>query len=57
MMEGNLAIELYDLENDPAEQHNLANKHPDIVERIRKAMEEAHEEPEIAKFKIPVLDK
>ncbi|MBM4075892.1 MAG: hypothetical protein FJ267_09635, partial [Planctomycetes bacterium] len=28
---------LFDLENDPAEQHNVANSHPEIVERLQNA--------------------
>lgn len=35
-------IELYDLNHDLAEQHNVAAQHPDIVARIRADMEEAH---------------
>jgi arylsulfatase A-like enzyme len=31
-------MELYDLTNDPAEQHNLANIHPDIVTRLSGAL-------------------
>ncbi|WP_420386219.1 arylsulfatase [Roseivirga sp.] len=57
MMDGNLDIELYDLENDMAETENVANEYPDIVEDIRKIMESAHEEPAISKFSIPVISK
>jgi len=32
-------IELYDIINDPAEQTNLADKHPEIVEKMRKDYE------------------
>ena len=35
-------IELYDLETDPGEQSDLAERHPDIVARIRAAMAESH---------------
>ncbi len=35
-------IELYDLQTDPAEEHNLAAKNPDVVTAIRAAMREAH---------------
>jgi len=50
--EGNTRIELYDLENDPREQKDLASLYPDIVNSIRQIMEEAHKEPEIAKFRM-----
>jgi arylsulfatase A-like enzyme len=35
-------IELYDLRTDPGEQHDVAAAHPDVVERIRQIMQEAH---------------
>ncbi len=35
-------MELYHLKDDPGEQHNLADHHPEIVARIRQAMEKAH---------------
>lgn len=35
-------IELYDIEKDPGESSDVADGHPDIIEKIRKAMEEAH---------------
>ena len=55
MMDGNMDIELYNMENDLAEEHNVAADNPEVVEQIRKAMEASHTEPEIARFKIPVL--
>lgn len=38
-----LEVELYDLSNDEAEQTNVASQHPEVIEKIRQAMEEAHE--------------
>ena len=35
-------VELYDLSNDIGEQSDVAARHPDIVERVRAAMDEAH---------------
>ena len=35
-------IELYDLEKDPAEQHNVAAEHPRIVRRISHIMKREH---------------
>ena len=32
------APELYHVEQDIAEAHNVADRHPEIVERLRKAM-------------------
>ncbi len=36
------SIELYDLRTDLGEQHDVAAAHPDIVERVRQIMVEAH---------------
>jgi arylsulfatase A-like enzyme len=33
-------LELYDLENDPIEEHNVADAHPDLVEKFARMMEE-----------------
>lgn len=35
-------IELYNLKTDIGEQHNIAGQHPDIVNKIRTAMNNAH---------------
>ncbi|MDF7824792.1 sulfatase-like hydrolase/transferase [Pontiellaceae bacterium B12227] len=35
-------IELYDMSVDEGEQQDLADRYPEVVERIRKAMNEAH---------------
>jgi len=37
-------LELYDLSNDMAERHNVADQHPDIVAQLQQAMDEAHQE-------------
>jgi arylsulfatase A len=37
-------IELYDLQNDIGEKNNVADKHPDIVQAIKKIMKEQHRE-------------
>lgn len=36
-------IQLFNLENDLAEQNNVANQNPEIVEKMKEIMEEAHE--------------
>jgi hypothetical protein len=36
----NAKWELYDLQSDPGEQHNLAAKLPDVVEKMRKGYDE-----------------
>jgi arylsulfatase A len=44
-------IELYNLNDDPAETTNIAHRHPEIVARIAAFMEEAHETPEFEGFR------
>ncbi len=39
-------IELYDLSKDIGEQNDIADKHPEIVEKMEAIMEEAHSESE-----------
>lgn len=43
-------IELYNLEADPSETTNVAAEHPEVVERLAKYMEEAHEPSELFQF-------
>jgi hypothetical protein len=31
----NIKFKLYDLDNDPSEQRNLMNRHPEIFERMK----------------------
>jgi len=38
----NTPLQLYDLESDPGEKENLAEKHPDIVARLKEKMAEAY---------------
>ena len=35
-------MELYDLSNDVSEQHNLANRFPEIVQQAAAVMQRAH---------------
>ena len=35
-------VELYDLENDLSESHDVSSEHPDIVDRAARYMNEAH---------------
>jgi arylsulfatase A-like enzyme len=40
-------VELYDLSNDLLEQNDIAEKHPDIMEKIKKFINESHEDHDI----------
>ena len=56
LISGNsLDMELYDLENDPREENNVANKYPEIVKKIADIMKKEHSVPEVEAFRISVL--
>jgi arylsulfatase A-like enzyme len=44
-------IELYNLEEDPAETNDLASDHPEIVDRMKTIMAESHQPSEAFPFK------
>lgn len=50
MFKGNMNIELYNLEEDISEQHDISLKYPDIVERIREIMKKEHLQSDIFPF-------
>ena len=39
---GSNNFELYNIENDLAEEHEISVKHPQIVKRLKAAIDEAH---------------
>lgn len=43
-------IELYNLQDDPSEQNNIATQHPDIVAQIAEIIEVSHEKNEVFSF-------
>jgi arylsulfatase len=53
--QGNLEIELYDLEEDLAEQHDVAAMHPEIVNKMEWILDQEHTIPEIDRFKLEAL--
>ena len=55
IFEGNLAIELYNLETDISEQQDLAGSYPKIVEQIAEIMKTAHTPSYLERFKFPQL--
>ncbi|MDT8402047.1 MAG: sulfatase-like hydrolase/transferase, partial [Bacteroidales bacterium] len=52
---GNMEIELYNLETDPAESENLAADFPEIITRMDSIMEAAHVPAELERFRIKEL--
>ncbi|MCP3927629.1 MAG: arylsulfatase [Bacteroidetes bacterium] len=55
IFKGNMKLELYDLENDPAETTDLADKHLEIVTKMEAIMQKEHTIAEIERFKIKEL--
>lgn len=53
IFKGGNTMQLFDLESDPREQTDVARYHPDIVKQLRLLMTKEHQEPEVAKFKMP----
>ena len=55
IFEGNLEVELYNLETDIKELYDIADQHPDVVKRIQQIMIDEHEPAVNTKFKIKQL--
>jgi arylsulfatase len=51
LQRGETKIELYNLANDPGEQHDLAPKNPELVQRIAAIMEREHTRSEVFPMK------
>lgn len=54
--QGNLTIELYNLNEDPAEEFDISGDYPDIVRRIEEIMDKEHNTPEIERFRMEAID-
>jgi arylsulfatase len=54
--QGNLALELYNLEEDLQEQHNVADEEPGLVQQMERIMEQEHSAPELEGFRMKALD-
>jgi arylsulfatase A-like enzyme len=52
---GNMAIELYNLKSDPAEQADISAFYPEIVKQMEAIMIEEHTTPTIDRFKMTQL--
>jgi arylsulfatase len=55
IFDGNLDIELYDLNTDIQEQNNLAAQYPEVVEKIEAIMKQEHIPSSLEKFKFSQL--
>ncbi|MBS1669306.1 MAG: arylsulfatase [Bacteroidetes bacterium] len=57
IQKGNMKIQLYDLDKDIQEQHDLAAQYPDIVEQINEIMKKEHHTPAMDSFRMEALEK
>jgi arylsulfatase len=55
IFQGNMAIELYNIAEDPIEEHNVAGEFPEILKSIEAIMSNEHEEASLDRFKIVQL--
>lgn len=56
IQKGNMKITLYDLDTDIQELHDVADRHPDIVEKIARIMKQEHVTPLVGRFRMKALD-
>jgi len=50
-------MQLFDLQSDPGEQHDVAAQHPDVVARLKKAFDEMNAQPRPHPPQIPARQK
>ena len=53
--EGNLQLELYNLEEDMGEQQNVASAHPDLIQEIEQIMKKEHTPAQLERFRMEAL--
>jgi len=56
ILKGNMKIQLFNLEEDPQEQHDIGDQHPEIVAKIIAVMKKEHTTPEVDAFRMKALD-
>ena len=55
IFDGNMVIELYNLETDIQEQNDVAGQYPDVVKKIESILTTSRNSPSINRFKIEAL--
>jgi len=56
ILQGNLDIELYNLDQDIQELHNVAADHPDVIEQMELILENEHVPASLERFRMEALD-
>ncbi len=57
ILKGNMKIQLFDLENDIQEQHDVAAKYPEVVKQVEDIMKKEHHTPDVDAFRMEQLEK
>ena len=52
----NTHIELYNLEEDIAEQNDISESHPELIEKFKEIIKKEHQTPENKRFLIPAIE-
>ena len=53
--EGNLQLELYNLDEDIQEQQDVASNYPDLIQEIEQIMKNEHEPARLDRFRMETL--
>jgi arylsulfatase len=53
---GNMQWQLFDLNTDIREQHDIAAEHPDIIKKMEAITKKEHHTPEVSRFLMPALE-
>jgi arylsulfatase len=56
VLKGDLGIELFNLEEDIQEQHNVASEYPEIMQEMEHILEREHEPSQLERFRMDALD-
>ncbi len=56
ILKGNMKIQLYDLDSDIKEQHDIAAQHPEIVKQVEGIMKKEHHTPDVDFFRMSALE-
>jgi arylsulfatase A-like enzyme len=54
--QGNMTLELFNLEEDLQELHDVADEEPGLVQQMELIMEQEHSTPELERFRMKALD-
>ncbi|SEP99116.1 arylsulfatase [Hyunsoonleella jejuensis] len=49
-------LELYNLKEDPSENNNIAEKHPEIIKKAEAIFANEHQDAELERFRIPLIE-